>query len=135
MKFKPRRTPFYLLAGIFGLALSGCSATLAPSSADLAPEIIALKATTDEEGKTTYTVTSRTGRPPPSPSKTALTGTRGRRGMESPRSRKPRPKGSSTPTPSPSPTGRPRLLPSPMERLVLSLLRPPSRSVSTSMAG
>lgn len=61
MKMKPRRTPFYLLAGIFGLALSGCSATLAPSSVDLAPEIIALNASTDDEGKTTYTVTFKDG--------------------------------------------------------------------------
>ena len=61
MKSKPRRTPFYLLAGIFGLALSGCSATLAPSSVDLAPEIIALNASTDDDGKTTYTVTFKDG--------------------------------------------------------------------------
>lgn len=61
MKMKPRRTPFYLLAGIFGLALSGCSATLAPSSVDLAPEIIALNASTDDEGKTAYTVTFKDG--------------------------------------------------------------------------
>ena len=61
MKMKPRRTPFYLLAGIFGLALSGCSATLSPSSVDLAPEIIALNASTDDEGKTTYTVTFKDG--------------------------------------------------------------------------
>lgn len=61
MKSKLRRTPFYLLAGIFGLVLSGCSATLAPSSVDLAPEIIALNASTDDEGKTTYTVTFKDG--------------------------------------------------------------------------
>ena len=61
MKMKPRCTPFYLLAGIFGLALSGCSATLSPSLVDLAPEIIALNASTDDEGKTTYTVTFKDG--------------------------------------------------------------------------
>ena len=61
MKMKPRRTPFYLLAGILGLALSGCSAIPTETPVDLAPEIIALNASTDDEGKTTYTVTFKDG--------------------------------------------------------------------------
>lgn len=61
MKMKPHRTPFCLLAGILGLALSGCSTIPAETPVDLAPEIVALKASTDEEGKTTYTVTFKDG--------------------------------------------------------------------------
>lgn len=61
MKMKPRRTPFCLLAGILGLALSGCSAIPTETPVDLAPEIIALNASTDDEGKTTYTVTFKDG--------------------------------------------------------------------------